>query len=958
MAEEGFKVGSAYVEVDVDPDPAIEEAARKLRASKGKFKRAGDDIGTGLGDGIDEGAGTQLEKSPKIKKATEKVAARTQAQFKGLVFAGAFAGLPVAAAAAGAAASLSLAAVPLALVAGAAKLQASNAEVGDSYERLANTAIGAMDRASAPLQGSLIKGATDLRLELTRLEPVFTQAFRNAEPAIDGIVTATTTLAEEAMPGLLLATTKTSVAMRGIDEFSRGAGRGITGFFEGISTGAESSVGIMRTFGGVTEDALTFVGKFLANLSNGGGPVLQAFRNSLTQVYGILNTLTTTGMQPLSQSVGAFITVTSGALAVIGAVASALGSWTSPLLSVASALKAADMLTFGKLSGAFDGLGDSIRSAQGGMGKFQAATSGLLEAALAPTSLALIGLTVGLTLIGEAQQRAAQAAQEHKSRVQDLSRALSESNGVINDNVRAQAAKSLTEAKSADTGKSLVEMAKSLGVSLPRLTDAYLGNASAIREVVDGTEKRLLAEQKGVSSSEQAKQLQERGAAFTEFKKTLTETNSVFGEAVAKNRAFMEASGKVTQELSNMSPAASSAQQAVSELDGAFQTLYSPMSKVEDTGNAIITILDRLAGRTPSFEEAIQSNNDILRGMAKEFTAAGAAADGWGEKLLNADGTVNTITPNGSKLQDTLVDLQSGFANAGASINELVKGGLTFEQAGTKVRDELSRQRVDFVNTAEKILGSREAADKLADSYGLLPDKVVTLVTDVGTAVSTTTDIDALKARIGALPPNTPVRIQSVTAEAEQKLRDIGYVVTHMPDGTVTVRTDIGNVLEQIANAQRVVDSYVRQNDGRVVRIRTEISTGTSTPSDGGRQFNAAGRYQFPAASVPRARHRETGGTLPFLAGLPGAAVTGERGPEVSFPTRSSYVATAQQAQRMEHGLETGARGGTAVLDRPEPKAAPGVVNHFHVTPPPSMDFEALAVRVSRLVERKLKGGA
>lgn len=955
MAEQGFKVGSAYVEVDVDPDPAIEEAARKLRASKGKFKKVGDELGGEVGKGIDGGAGTELEKSPKIKKATEKVAARTQAQFKGLVFAGAFAGLPVAAAAAGALTIGALAAVPLALVAGAAKMQAANADVGNSFERLGNTAIDTMNRASAPLQGSLIKGATDLRMELTRLEPVLTQAFRNAEPAVDGLVTATTTLANEALPGILRATTKTGVAMRGLDELARGTGRGLTGFFDGITTGADSSVQVMRIFGGVVEDALTFTGKFLANLANGGGPTLQMFRNALSQVYGILDTVTTRGMAPLSQSVGAFITVTSGALAVISAVASALGSWTSPILSVASALKTVDLLTFGKLSGAFDGLGEKIRTAEGGAGKFKVGVASLLEGALSPATLGLVALTVGLSFLGEAQQKAAERTQEHKARVQDLSRALAESNGVINDNVRATAAKALSETKTVSTGKPLIEMARTLGVSIPRLTDAYLGNASAINEVVNGTERRILAEQKDVKSSEQAKALQEKGAALVEFKDTLTLTNSEFAKAVARNRDFADAAGKTSQELANMSPAAAAATQAVGDLDGAFTTLYSPMASVEDKGNAIVTILDRLAGRTPSYEEAIQSSNDVLREMAKEFGEAGAAANGWGMDLINADGTVNTTTANGSKLQDNLVNLQHGFANAGASINELVKGGMSYSDAGAKVRAELTRQRTAFVDVAEKILGNRDAADKLADSYGLLPDRVDVLVTDQGSAVSTQKDIDTLKGRIDALPPNTPVRIQSITAEAEQKLRDLGYVVTHMPDGTVTVRTDIGNVLEQIANAQRVVDNYVHQNDGRVVRIRTEISTGTSTSSGGGMQFNATGRYQH---AIPGMRHRETGGPLPFLAGLKNAAVVGERGPEVQFPTRSSYVATAQQAQRMEHGLATGAKTATALLERPAPKGGDTYVNHFHVTPPPSMDFEALATRVSRLVERRLKGGA
>lgn len=936
----------------------------KFDASLGaKARQVGEGIGSALGDGVDDGAAKTVKSSPKTKSALDSVASRSQAQFKGLVFAGAFAGLPVAAGAAAAATIAVLGGIPLALVAGAAAIQKGNAEVARSYTQLGSTATAVMQRASSVLTKDLVAGTDKLTKGMLKLEPAMTGAFRLAAPAVDGLVTAVTTFADEALPGTITALTKTNDAMRGLTTLSQGAGRGVTDFFQNLSTGSASAATNAGVLGRIIQDLLGAAGQLLANLNNGGTSALGAFANAMSQVYAVVLNLTSNGMGPLSAGVTGFITVVSGALGLVQGMTSALGGWLSPLLAIAGAFKAVDMLTFGRLtsnlSAEFTGLGGSIRSAEGAGGKFRTMMGGLVSAAISPAGLATAGLVVGLGLLGMAQQRAAQAAAEHKARVGDLASALRESNGAIDGNVRSLAAKALADIKVSTSSKSVLESARELGISLPLLTSAYLGNADAQKKVNEELGKRGAVAADKVLAGEKATE-QERAEALAAFnlQQELKGTNTEYGKAVQKNRDLAAATAGTNAALEKTSPAAEAAAAASNKLRAAWTTMYSPLASVADRANALISILDRLSGRTPSFEEAIQSNNDTLRTMASALTDAGFAANGFGDALLNSDGTVSTWTKNGSDLQNNLVQLQSGFANAGASIHELVAGGMTYEAAAQQVNATLTTQRNEFVALAQKMGLSADKANDLATKYGLLPAEVVTKVTDYGSAVNTSADVDTLTGKLKAMPPDTPVRITSITAEAEKKLVDMNYTVTHMSDGTVLVFANTASAEQGIGRVQGGVNALQSKTITITVNeIRNAIEYSKSVGSVGGQ---ATGGYQFPASRFGGPRKRATGGSTPFFPGLEGATWTGERGPELSFPSQTAYIATNQQSMAFERRAKSGeaALEKTVNITSPNPAVAPNITININVTPPPSMDLDALTAKITRKVERALKGGS
>lgn len=1020
---EGFKVGSAYIDVDADAEVAIAKLVRQLKAAKGQIgavadetgqhygrkfgtgvdkqlkqakgrlintadglgtqigtkissslgksfeidgklgdgaKSVGTRIGRELGDGIDESASRSVQSSPKIKKALDSVADRTQAQFKGLVFAGAFAGMPAAAAIAAAGTVAALGIIPLALVAGAAKIQAGNERVEKSYTRLADTATGVMQRASSVLVDGLVAGTDRLTKGMARLEPAMTGAFRLSAPAIDGLVTSVLVLSDEALPGVITGLTKTSTVMKGVEELARGTGRGVSDFFANISTGAGSAATNMGTLGRIIQELLGTAGQLLANLSNGGTSVLPMFANALSGIYSVLLNLTSGGFSPLFAATSGFLTIVSGAIGVIDGLTAALGGVLSPLAAVGGAFLALNLMTNGlalrAIKAEFSGFGTAVANAVGPMGKFKTAMSGIGSALFSPAGLAITGVVVALGLLGMAQQRAAQTAAEHKARIADLSSVLRDNNGAVNESVRASAAKSLGDMQMSTSGKSVLQVARELGVSLPDLTSAYLGNAAAQQRVNDTLQQRANVAGDKVMAGQKATEGERAEAlAATALQQELKGTNTEYGLAVQKNKDLAAASATAAGAMQSTTPALQAAAQGAGKLASAYATLYSPLTSVADKANALVAILDRLAGRTPSYEEAVQGMNDTLRSMEQAMAAGIDKTKGWGDALLNADGTVSTFTENGSNLQNNLVQLQAGFANAGASIQGLVEGGMSYSAAAAQVNDVLAVQRERFIATNAEMLGGRDAAAALADKYGLIPSEVITKVTDMGSAVSTANDVQNVRDKLANLPPDTPVRVTSITEEAKAKLLDLGYVVTTMPDGTTTISTNAPAVQGQIQGvADRMAALQSKTITITINEIRNAQSYSSSVGSVGGQATGGPQRWRMDP------RKRASGGPTPFLSGLEGARLTGERGPEIDFPSRSSYVATAQQTQRMEGDVKTAQRAAEAAGSMTVDRDRQGnVINiEIKVYPTPSMDIDALTAKISRKLGRVLKGGS
>lgn len=187
------------------------------------------------------------------------------------------------------------------------------------------------------------------------------------------------------------------------------------------------------------------------------GPVRGAFQGFAQQMQVQRN---------LAASAGVSLTRYGAAWAAVQARVGFLGQMSSAFRSA----NGAGVTFMGTLNGITRAAGSGMRSAMGG----------LVGAMGGPWGVALAGVTIGLGLLASRQQRAAQAAAEHQQRVSSLTSALRESGGVIDSNVRAQAAQILMDTKVRDGKEQLVDVMRNAGVPMRQLTDAYLGQGTSL----------------------------------------------------------------------------------------------------------------------------------------------------------------------------------------------------------------------------------------------------------------------------------------------------------------------------------------------------------------------------------------------------------------------------------------------------------------------------------------------
>jgi TP901 family phage tail tape measure protein len=110
------------------------------------------------------------------------------------------------------------------------------------------------------------------------------------------------------------------------------------------------------------------------------------------------------------------------------------------------------------------------------MGGLRAAGSGMVGFFGGPWGLAIAGATVGISLLVSWLSKSSEATQQAAQYEKDLTDALVQSNGALDENVRKLAAKA-----AGDDG--LLLAAQRAGVSLPVVTDALLGNKDAYDQV-------------------------------------------------------------------------------------------------------------------------------------------------------------------------------------------------------------------------------------------------------------------------------------------------------------------------------------------------------------------------------------------------------------------------------------------------------------------------------------------
>jgi len=578
---------------------------------------------------------------------------------------------------------------------------------------------------------------------------------------------------------------------------------------------------------------------------------------------------------------------------------------------------------FGTLAGVAAAAGTGLKSAAGG----------LVSALGGPFGVAIGVATLGLGFLASNQQEAAEKAAQHRRDVSELADALRKTGGVINDVVREQKAQDLIS-------DGIADKFKAQGVSLGDLTAATLRQGGAYEDL----RKKLVAISEAnssdfvnVDSGAITKTYNDRGLAALDLIKILDEEAGKTDEAKKQQQELNDA-------IANGTASMLDATDSGRTIAGAMQVLADRTSSADDKARALKDALDALTGGTVSLEQAQSRVNEILAGLSDRFGENLDKTKGWGQALLNADGSINTVSENGRALLDTVDDLGASMADVAQKTFDTARAqGDDMPTAMAKAQKAAQGVRDQFVAQADQLGLTTEQVQGLADRYGILPEQVATLITAPGMD-STQVEMLLLRQLVDQVPPDKPITVRSISDEAKQKLIDLGLTVRTLPDGTVQV----------VANTQAAKDALDAATRPRTVTITAVYKGASKTPYG---TMNPLGGYAqggiVAAAYADGGVHKLT----PMKTGLATVVppnswrILGDRLRDDEF-----YIPDNNDSRSISIGLEwarrrgfvlarTFATGGVATASATTTRSAaaaqrPIIQNN---TFPPTLDAEAIA---------------
>ncbi|MEU5434526.1 phage tail tape measure protein [Streptomyces sp. NPDC020719] len=455
----------------------------------------------------------------------------------------------------------------------------------------------------------------------------------------------------------------------------------------------------------------------------------------------------------------------------------------------------------GQMTAAFRAAESTVSGVARAMGTgLGAAAKGLMGALGGPWGVAIAAAGVGLSFLASHQQKAAQAAAEHQSRISSLTQALRESNGQISDSVRAAAAQAVMDTKVFEGKSRLVDVMAKAGVNARQLTDAYLGqdgglNAlqSRLKETAEANTHLL------VSSGGAAKTYNEQGLAAS---RAATALGSVKGEM-----------SQAVKDAKDLADATGSGGKSAADAVGPFGKFSDAMRRLSDTtadadtrARALHDALNVLAGGSVNLSAAEARLNRSVSDASEALKGGIDQGQGYGKALVNMDGSLSTVTRNGQKLYDVLQGLSTNSADAALAAYQYADAnGKTVPEALRAAQAQMAKARESAITTAQGYGLTAEAARKLADNTGLVPSQVSILLQTAGMDKGVA-ELIAVQQALKATPDQKTVTISTLDNEARQNLRSLGFTITDLKDRRVQVtaptdiaRTELDALITKIA---------------------------------------------------------------------------------------------------------------------------------------------------------------
>lgn len=401
--------------------------------------------------------------------------------------------------------------------------------------------------------------------------------------------------------------------------------------------------------------------------------------------------------------------------------------------------------------------------------------SGLIGALGGPWGVVITAATVGLGFLAKKQQQAAQAAAEHQQQINSLASALRDSNGAVNDSVRAIATENLMQTKvktTLDGQQRLVDVARKAKIPMSELVDAYTNQGSSL--------SRLQKELDATAKSQRVLVMDENGntkSAFTVQGRAADDLRTALGGLSGDFKKAAEDAKSYNEGVNGAADGVS----AYDRLKTAVGELADRTGDADSRTRALRDALDLLSGGSVSLQAAQARVNEAITNANEAIGNGIDTADGYGKALLNANGTLSTVTKNGQNLFNTINTVADGTANAAIAAYDFAQSqGKDLPASLAAARAEIEKNRKSVIDLAPAYGLTAEQMGKVADSLGLIPGQVSILLQTQGVDEALA-QLLAVQAQFEQMPTAKTIKVDALGEEAKKELEDIGYKIELIP---------------------------------------------------------------------------------------------------------------------------------------------------------------------------------
>lgn len=461
---------------------------------------------------------------------------------------------------------------------------------------------------------------------------------------------------------------------------------------------------------------------------------------------------------------------------------------------------------FGRMAGAAAAASSGLQSALGGV---RSGISNVVAALGGPAGISIMGAATMLTMNASsaasadaAHRRLAEAAEQGAEAQRNLSGALIETNGQLDDQALGLGMQMVEShlAEITTLGERGHTSMENLGRAIDSVTFNVFGMNDEWEEQYDhvsameGQYKALkdVMEIMGISMKDVHRIVAEGGPEYDTLIDHLHDGRRN-GDAVAS------ALGKVHDEIQAMQDAAKNVAPSFAEISAGFKQIADNAADAEARASGLDRVLRAIAGEPLDVFEAEGSAFEFIDRSAESAKQLRDAAKGFGDELFDANHNLNGVHENARDLGSFLSSARTeaaGVAAAGGDLDAVMAGIMENAYAW-----------------GESLGISREDIDAIVARAGIIPEvlEVGMHIDGADEAKSQLAAIYAESVRMDGEPIVVP--IEALGDEAQEVLRNTGATIKEIDDGrnleiVIDADADI-DLLKQVLTTTDEIPEYV-----------------------------------------------------------------------------------------------------------------------------------------------------